>query len=302
MYETDPERFPKIADSDLLEAFTRIHEAGLTVGVHAENGDMVDPLVAAYAADGRTYPRAHCETRPPISETAAVALALELAAEAQVRFHVYHASVPRSFDLIAAYRAQGVRATAETCPHYLLLNEADMDQLAGFGKINPPLRSPEAANGLWDLMQRDGIDMVASDHAPWPIERKNNRDNIFANASGAPGVETLLPLVYSAGVACGRISIEQCARLLAETPARTFNVFPRKGQIAVGADADLAIIDPNATWTVRASDLHSTAGWTPYAGREMQGRVRTTIVRGQVVYDGGQVTAAPGFGRFIRPV
>jgi allantoinase len=145
------------------------------------------------------------------------------------------------------------------------------------------------------------VSMIASDHAPWPIERKNNRDDIFANASGAPGVETLLPLIVSAGVACGRISIEQCAKLLAEAPARTFNLFPRKGQIAVGADADLTIIDPQQTWTLRAQDLHSSAGWTPYEGRAMQGRITKTIVRGEVVYDGRQVTAAPGFGQFIRP-
>jgi allantoinase len=302
MYETDPERFPKIANGDLLDAFHRVRAAGLTVGVHAEDGDIVDPIVAAYRAAGRTYPLAHCETRPAVSETAAVALALELAAEAGVKFHVYHASLPRSFDLVATYRAQGVAATAETCPHYLLLDETDMDHLAGFGKINPPLRASVAVAGLWDALVNDSVSMIASDHAPWPVERKNNRDDVFANASGAPGVETLVSLVYSAAVASGRISIEQCGRLLGEEPARTFNLFPRKGQIAVGSDGDLTIVDPNATWHLRAADLQSSAGWTPYEGREMRGRVVKTIVRGKVVYDGQQVTAAPGVGEFVRPV
>jgi allantoinase len=229
-------------------------------------------------------------------------LALELAAEAGVDVHIYHASLPRSMQLVAMYRAQQVHATAETCPHYLLLSEDDMDDLRGFGKINPPLRTAAAVAGLWDLMANGGVDMVASDHAPWPVERKNNRDNIFANASGAPGVETLLPLVYSAGVAAGRISIERCAQLVGESPARTFNLFPRKGQIAVGADADLVIVDPNASWTLHASDLQSSAGWTPYEGRAMRGRVTHTFVRGTLVYDGSDVLAEPGQGQFVRPM
>jgi allantoinase len=301
MFETDPERFPRIADGDLRDAFRQVGQAGLTVGVHAEDGEIIYPLIAAYQAAGKRYPRAHCETRPPVSETAAVALALELAADAETRLHIYHASLPRSFDLVAAYRAQGLRATAETCPHYLLLDERDMDHLGGFGKINPPLRAATDVSDLWALLERDAIDMVSSDHAPWPPERKSNRNDIFANASGTPGVETLLPLVFSTGVAAGLITIEQCARLIAERPARTFHLFPRKGQLAPGADADLVVLDPNTTWTLRGAELHSTAGWTPYEGRSMHGRVRTTLVRGRVVYDSGQITGTPGDGQFIRP-
>ncbi len=302
MFETDPQRFPRIADGDLLEAFRQIGQAGLTVGVHAEDGEIIYPLMAEYEAAGKRYPRAHCETRPPVSETASVALALELAAQAEARLHIYHASLPRSIELVAAYRAQGVRATAETCPHYLLLSEQDMDHLGGFGKINPPLRSTEQIAGLWSLLERGGVDMVSSDHAPWPRERKSNRDDIFANASGTPGVETLLPLVYSAGVDSGRLSIQQLVRLTAETPARTFNLWPRKGQIASGADADLVVVDPVVEWTLRASELHSAAGWTPYEGFAMHGRIQKTLVRGRVVYDGNAVTAQPGFGQFVPPL
>jgi len=302
MFETDPQRFPRIADGDLLEAFREIGQAGLTVGVHAEDGEIIYPLIAAYQAAGKRFPKAHCETRPPVSETASVALALELAAQADAQLHIYHASLARSVELVRTYRSQGVRATAETCPHYLLLNEQDMDQLGGFGKINPPLRPTDAVAELWSLLERDVVDMISSDHAPWPRERKDNRDDIFANASGTPGVETLLPLMYSAGVAAGRFDILQLARLHSETPARTFHLFPRKGHIAAGADADLVIIDPAATWTMHAADLHSAAGWTPYEGLPMLGRVRTTLVRGRVVYDGTQVTASPGDGEFIAPV
>jgi allantoinase len=298
MFETDPERFPRIADGDLLEALSLIGQAGLTVGVHAEDGDIIYPLIEQFQAAGKTYPRAHCETRPPISETASVALALELAEAAGARLHIFHASLPRSIELVGAHP----RATAETCPHYLLLDERDMDHLAGFGKINPPLRSPESVAGLWDFIERGAVTMIASDHAPWPAERKSNRDDIFANASGTPGVETLLPLMYSAGVASERISIERLAWLLAESPARTFDLHQRKGQLAAGFDADLVVLEPHVTWTMRGAELQSSAGWTPYEGRAMTGRVQLTLVRGQVVYDGTEVTATPGYGQFVRPL
>ena len=302
MFETDPERFPRIADGDLLDAFRLIGQAGLTVGVHAEDGEIIYPLIAAYQAAGKRFPHAHCETRPPVSETASVALALELAAQVGAQLHIYHASLPRSFELVDSYRSLGMPVSAETCPHYLLLDERDMDHLGGFGKINPPLRSADSVAGLWSLLERDAIDMISSDHAPWPRERKDNRDDIFANASGTPGVETLLPLMHDAGVAAGRIGIEQLARLVAESPARAFHLFPRKGQLAAGADADLVVLDPSVEWTVHGAGLHSSAGWTPYEGRGIRGRVRQTLVRGRVVYDGAHVTASPGSGQFIPPL
>ncbi len=300
LFETDPERFPRIDDGELLEAFRLIRDVDRTVGVHAENSEIINRRIAKYREAGLTYPKAHCETRPPISETAAVALALELAAESGVRLHIYHASLPRTFELISAHRGRGGAVTAETCPHYLLLQESDMDKLGGFGKINPPLRSSEAVTGLWDLLATDCIDIVASDHSPWPTTRKRHPD-IFSNSSGVPGVETLVPLIYSHGVAAGRISIEQCAKVLAQGPAQAFGLWPRKGQIAAGADADLAIIDPRITWTVDSGTMQSSAGWSPYDGTLVHGRVVTTLVRGRVVYNGTEVIAAPGAGEFVRP-
>jgi allantoinase len=301
LFETDPQRFPRIADDELLDAFRLIQQAGRTVGVHAEDGEIINAMVARYRSAGMTYARAHCETRPPVSETASVALALELAAQSGVRLHIYHASLPRTFELVSAARSRNGAVSAETCPHYLLLRESDMDRLGGFGKINPPLRSESAVTGLWDLLANDSIDLVASDHAPWPRSKKQHAD-IFANASGAPGVETLVPLLFSEGVATGRLSISQLARLVAEAPARRFDLWPRKGQIAVGADADITIIDPRHDWKVEARLMHSSADWSPYEGRTISGRVVTTIVRGQFVYDDGKVVGVPGEGHFVRPI
>ncbi len=301
LFETDPVRFPRIDDAELLEAFGLIREAGLRVGLHAEDGEIINRLVTAYRAAGKTYSRAHCETRPPISETASVALALELGMAAGVDLHIYHASLPRTFELVGSYRAQGLAVTAETCPHYLLLDESDMDALGPRGKINPPLRSHADRLGLWNVLAEGRVDMVTSDHAPWHLDKKSNAD-IFANASGAPGVQTLLPTLFSEGVAAGQIDVDQFQRLIAEGPARAFGLYPHKGALVPGADADIVVVDPHASWCVTPETLYSNAGWSPYDGRTLKGRVSRTLVRGHVVYDGSEVVGSPGYGEFIRPV
>jgi len=300
-YQSHPVRFPQIPDGELLEAFRRIAATGRPVAVHCENQDIVDRAVAHARAAGDTGPSAHGRTRPPVSETEAVGRVLELARCAGVHVHIVHASVTRSFDLVERYRAEGVRATAETCIQYLVLDEQAMERLGPLAKINPPLRSRRDVQGLWTYLATGRIDQVTSDHAPWAAAQKSDRGDIFANASGAPGVETLLPLLHHAGVAAGRISILDLARLLAERPARNFGLFPRKGILAPGSDADIAVLDPDATWTVRGAELHSGAGWTPYEGMDVRGRVAHTFVRGRAVWEHPRVAGRPGDGRFVPP-
>ena len=300
-YEADPVRFPRIPDGELLAAFHRIAATGLPVAVHCENQDIADRGVAQARAAGQTGPLAHGPSRPPVSETEAVGRVLELAYATPVHIHIVHASVPRSFDLIHRYRAEGVHVTGETCIQYLVLDETAMERLGALAKINPPLRRREHVDGLWRYLAAGRIDQVTSDHAPWGRSRKSHPD-IFRNASGAPGVETLLPLLHHFGVGAGRISILDLAALLAERPARTFHLFPRKGAIMPGADADLTVFDPDAVWTVRAAHLHSAAGWSPYEGIELHGHVAETFVRGRPAYEDGVVVARPGDGQFIPPV
>jgi allantoinase len=173
-----------------------------------------------------------------------------------------------------------------------------MDRLGAKGKINPPLRPATEHAKLWALCASGAIDQITSDHAPWLPEYKN-RANIFDNASGAPGVETLALLIYSEGVAQGRLTIHDFVRLLAERPAEIFGLAPRKGRIRVGADADLTLLDPTVEWSLDEAGLHSSAGWSPYHGWRLQSRITQTILRGQVVFDGAEVVATPGTGQFI---
>jgi allantoinase len=269
------------------------------VGLHAEDGEIIADALARWSGPPR--PAAHCATRPPVSETAAVAAALELAAATGVHLHIYHASLPRTFELVAGARAGGQPVTAETCPHYLLLSEDDMDRLGPFGKINPPLRPAAAARGLWDHVASGTVDMITSDHSPWDIAKKSRPDDIFANASGIPGVQTLLPLAYAGVVAGHGLPVPRLAELVAAGPARVFGLAPRKGQLTAGADADLVVLDPAGTTRLHPGAMQSSATWSPYHGMELPGRIGLTMVRGQVVYDGSSVTGPPGGGRLVRP-
>ncbi len=301
VFETDPNRFPRIPDGILWEILPVLAQHKIPVGFHAENDDLIFHLIDQYRRGGKSYPQAHCETRPPISETLAVLKLLEFARWTGFPLHIYHASHPRSIDLIRQFRIEGVDVSVETCPHYLLLYQEDMDRLKGFGKINPPLRTEEAAQEMWELLQHGDIDMVTSDHAPWALDQKQ-ADDIFANASGAPGVETLFPLLFSEGFVERGFSAVRIAQILSEKPARRFHLFPRKGHIGLGADADLAIIDPKVRWTIHGSDLHSSAPWTPFEGVAVTGKIVQTILRGRVIYDGKEVQAQPGEGEFIHAV
>ena len=298
LYHTDPVRFPRMPDNYLLEVFSRIARTGLDAGVHAENNEIVQHLVKRHQVEGKTYPKAHCQSRPPVAEVEATLRALEMAYTTGVHLHVHHVSLSRCFDFIKIYREQGLNVTAETCPHYLLLSENDMDRLKGFGKINPPLRNEIEQEKLWEYLGAGYIDLVASDDAAWPKDMKD-KPSIFDNASGAPGVQTLVPLIYSEGVDKGRISIYDLVRVLSEGPAKVFKLWPQKGSLMPGSDGDVTIIDPRGEWHIKGEDMLEPAKWSPYAGMKLAGKVVTTIVRGEVVYDGGKVVGQAGYGSFV---
>lgn len=299
MFNTDSFRFPRIDDGQLLDSFAVIAETGVPVGVHAEIDEIVRRYIEKYKDQGND-PRVHCWSRPKVSESTAALTVLELAHATGAKLHLYHCTFPRVFELVDYYRSQGVQVTAETCTHYLMFSEEDMPRLKGRGKINPPLRSPEDVEGLWELAKSGSIDLITSDHAPWPLEKKNDDTNIFNNASGAPGVEQLLPVLYSEGVAKGRLSMNDLVRLLCEKPASVFGLGHRKGKIKPGYDADLVILDPAASGILDERQLHSSAGWSPYHGMEMRGKVTHTFVRGSLAYDAdNDKFAEAGYGQFI---
>jgi allantoinase len=299
-FETHPTRFPRIPDGELYLAMEKIRDAGSLIAFHAENDDLVQRLMARLQAAGRTDPSAHADARPPVTETEAVGRALELALATGVRVHIVHASVDRSFTLVGRARGDGVDATAETCLHYLLLDVGELPRQGGRAKINPPLRSSQEVENLWRRLALGEIDYVTTDHVGWTRDRKET-ESIFDAKSGVPGLELFLPLFHTEAVARRQLPIGLMVRLLSENPARRMGLWPRKGSLTIGADADLVVFDPERRWTVDESALLTPAGWTPYHGRAVVGAVDRVIVRGNTVFSGGRLLGFAGQGRWVRP-
>ncbi|MFO7545458.1 MAG: dihydroorotase family protein [Trueperaceae bacterium] len=300
-YETDPDRFPEIPDSEIALAFRELAKVGLTASFHAENGALVDPYIERLYAQGEEHPRAHCWSRPLESESTAVLKLLEIARVHPVKLHIVHLTSSQGYDAIDWYRSLGVDVTAETCTQYLILDESALDEHRGLAKCNPPVRDEATRAELWNRLMDGQVDFVTSDHAPWSLAFKQ-KANIFDNASGMPGVDVLVPLLYSAAVADRELPLPRFAELVSGGAAKRYGLHPRKGAIRIGADADLMVLDPDARWTFDASKSESVAKWSPYDRTPIQGKVVRTVVRGKVVFDGDQVCGQPGDGEFIRPV
>lgn len=286
-------------DHDLLRLLRRVaavnRVAGLTVGSPSLVAKLLDeqkkktpPRMAAFAA-----------VRPPVWETLGTARACIAAAEARARIHLRQLSAAGSVPILERL-ADRRYVSSEVTPHNLLLTDHDAERLGPYGAVIPPLR-PDAENiCLQNALRRGIIDIVATDHAPHTREDKDKgRDNIWLAATGLPGLQTfgsaMLDLVDR-----GALALSDVVRACCEQPARLFGIYPRKGCLAVGADADLIIVDPAAITEIRDGDQYSKAGYTPFAGRKVQGRIDLTMLRGQIIAQDGRVDGKPQ-GRFIRP-
>jgi len=297
----------RLDDRRLFEAMRVMGGRGGMLQVHCEDPVLLDAAVAGALARGDVLPRYHATTRPTYVEAVATARALAFARMAEAPMHVVHLSSGAALQEVRAARAAGVAVSAETCPHHLVLTDERYDDpdpvsCARF-VISPPLRSPADRDALWEGLADGSLDLVATDHVPdrMAVEKAEAARGVPFNeiSNGAPGIETLLTLLYSEGVARGRLTLERMVDLLATTPARRFGL-ERKGALEVGRDADIVLFDPVARRTIRAVDLHHTSDYTPYEGLAVAGAVRHVLVRGRPVIRDGAFVGSRGAGAFVE--
>ncbi|HEX9015355.1 MAG TPA: dihydropyrimidinase [Chloroflexota bacterium] len=287
-------------DYSLYEALEYIGKRGGIYCCHAENGDMIDYLEDKFQAEGRYTPENYLAVRPPEAEIEATFRVLNIAKLANCPLYLVHMSTGKGIALAHEAQLKGQKVWIESCPHYVTLTADEMKRQGGKTKIAPPLRDRANVEAVWQAVEDRTVQVIGSDHAPWPLENKSMPAERFSEIFfGAPTIETMLPLMYSEGVAKGRIDLPRLVYLLSESPARVFGLEGRKGSIAVGADADLVIFDPDVEWKVQAPDMHSQSGYTPYEGWSVKGKPVATMVRGEFVMRDGKLAQSPGYGSYL---
>lgn len=276
-----------VEDDDILAALAASAAFGGTIGFHCENGRLIDALVKQALAAGHTTPYHHAATRPPVMEVEAIDRLEVIAGLADAPHYIVHLSSGPGLEAITRARAAGNPVVAETCPQYLLLDVAaygdpDVDDLTARAVVmSPPLRTKADREALWAGLASGEVQFVGTDHCSFNLVGQKDKATDFAHTpNGAPGIELRMALLWSAGVAAGRMNPARYAEVTATNAARYFGLFPRKGALVPGADADILVLDPRPTWTVRAADLHENVDHTPYEGMEVTGRVRDVLLRG----------------------
>jgi dihydropyrimidinase len=291
-------------DASIFKALLRTGQNGGTICMHAENGDVIDVLVQRALAKGHTAPKYHALTRPARAEAEATHRAIALAEIADVPIYIVHLSAAEALEMVTEARDRGLQAYAETCPQYLFLSYDNYEEPDFGGSkyvMSPPLRDRAKQDELWRGLAFNDLQCISTDHCPFCMKEKRLGENDFSKIpNGAPGVETRMSLVYDGGVRPGRISLNRFVELTSTSPAKIFGLFPKKGTIAPGSDADIVVFDPNRTITLSAKTLHMKVDYNPYEGRQVTGATDTVLSRGRIVVENGAPVARPGTGSFLK--
>lgn len=289
-----------IGVAGLRDLFAACRDFGMMVSAHCEDDDLIDEISKKY--EGRPHPPAlHPVLRPAEAEYRAIKMLGSLAVDLESPLYIVHLSSSRGLDAVRELRARGTKLAVETTPHYLLLDNCLLREPGAQKYImTPPLRTPDDNETLWDAVGRGEIQIVATDHCTFTIEQKMGSEDCRTVLPGIPGTEELLPLIHTAGVGRGRFDIRQLVSLLSEAPASLFGLYPRKGSLVEGTDADIVVFDPEADFTIRDENRHSAAGYTPYNGFQVRGMPVLTMLRGRIIARNGEFVGEGGYGRFIE--
>jgi len=294
-----------VDDGTIFKAMTAAGEAGGLVCMHAENGVVIDVMVKRALAEGKTAPKYHALTRSPKAEAEGTGRAIAIAEMANAPVYIVHLSCADALKKVREARDLGLPAYAETCPQYLFLDYSYYEQEGFEGAkyvMTPPLREKWHQDELWKGLRTDDLQVVSTDHCPFCFkEQKELGLNDFSKIpNGGPGIENRVSLIYNGGVVGGRINLNRFVELVSTAPAKMFGLFPKKGTIAVGSDADIVIFDPNAELTISAKTHHMNVDYSAYEGMKVKGVTETVLSRGKVIIENGQYVGTPGEGRFLK--
>ena len=293
-----------VDDETLFRVMEVAAKTGALVMVHAENGDAIDVLVKQALAAGNTAPHFHALTRPPELEGEATNRAIQLARVAGCPLYVVHVSCEDAVHPIARARKKGWDVWGETCTQYFFVDYTFLERPDFEGAkyvYTPPPRPKEHQDVLWNAVRTDVLSAISTDHCAflWDGQKSMGRDDFSKIPNGGPGLEDRLRMIHHFGVSGGRITLNRMVELLATNPAKLFGLYPRKGTIAVGADADIVVFDPGKQTTISVAGQHSKSDYNLYEGTEVTGDVETTLVRGTVVVDRGELRVEPGYGQYV---
>jgi allantoinase len=294
--------FARINDDMLYAGLKMTATWGNIVGVHAENEYVTGFLGEQLRAQGRTDRASWSESRPPAAELEALKRAVYWAGFSGGHLHVVHTTIAAG--IRAAYEARerdGINVTVETCPHYLYFDESDFERLGPIAKCAPPIRARAEVESLWECVLAGMVDTIASDHSPCPwSDKEPGMDNIWQAWGGISGVQSTLPVLLTEGVHKRGLRLSDLVRMTSANPARIFGLYPQKGSLLPGSDADFVVIDLDKEWELSTADLLNKHKFSPYVGGRFKGMVERTVVRGETVYENGRILVQPGFGQFLR--
>jgi dihydropyrimidinase len=294
-----------VDDATIFRALRRTGENGGLVCMHAENGGVIDLLVQEALRKGEKAPKYHALTRPPRAEGEATGRAIALAEMAGVPIYIVHLSSSDALKKVREARDMGLPAFAETCPQYLFLSYDNYEEPGFDGAkyvMSPPLREKWHQDVLWKGLAKDDLQVISTDHCPFCMagQKELGKDDFSRIPNGAPGIETRLTLVHNGGVRQGRISLNRFVELCSTTPAKMFGLFPRKGTIAVGSDADIVVFDPEKQQTLGLKSLHMRVDYNPYEGTVVHGAPSHVISRGDVIIENDEFVGKRGAGQFVK--
>ena len=295
-----------VDDATIFRALQQTSKNGALVCMHAENGSVIDVIVQQALAEGKTAPVYHALTRPTIAEAEAVQRAIAMAEIAGTPVYIVHLSSEDALNQVREARDRGLPAFAETCPQYLLLSIEDQMPGKSFEEakyvFTPPLREKKNQAKLWDGLKHDHLQVVSTDHCPFCFadQKALGKDDFTKIPNGGPGIENRMQLIYHYGVNAGRLSLNRFVEITSTAPARIFGMYPRKGTIAAGSDADLVLWDPKAEHTISAATHNMRCDYSLFEGFRVQGNARKVYSRGELVVDGGRFIGQVGRGRYLR--